>query len=48
MTTPLELKDSLIRQYNDLSVQLQRIEGAIAACETLCSESDKETDEEEE
>jgi len=47
MTTPTELKESLIAQYNELVVQLQRIEGAIAACDQLTPQPEEETDEEE-
>lgn len=42
--TTTEYKDNLIKQYNELVVSLQRLEGAIAACNTLL---EKETDEEE-
>ena len=35
MTSPAELKDSLVEQYNQLIVQLQKTEGAIAACNEL-------------
>lgn len=48
MTTPTELKTSLVAQYNDLIVQLQRIEGAIAACDQLSPEPEVEAEEPEE
>ena len=35
MTSPAELKEKLIEQYNQLIVQLQKTEGAIAACNEL-------------
>ena len=38
MTSPAELKEKLIEQYNQLIVQLQKTEGAIAACNELTSE----------
>ena len=42
--TPTELKESLIKQYNDTVVTIQKLEGAIYACEQLIQ---KETEEEE-
>ena len=44
--TPFELKETLIKQYNEAVVSVQRLEGAIAACNELVS-SVKETTEEE-
>lgn len=48
MTTPIELKENLIKQYNDLIGQIQRIEGAIAACDQLAPADDTSVEEEEE
>ena len=33
--TPTEYKENLVKQYNETLVNLQRLEGAIAACNEL-------------
>lgn len=38
--TPLELKETLLKQYNDAFAAVQRIEGAIQACNSLLNEED--------
>ena len=45
MTSPSALKDTLVEQYNQLLVQLQKTEGAIAACNELLN-AEKTTPEE--
>ena len=47
MTSPATLKDNLIEQYNQTIVQLQKLEGAIAACNELLSATEEETTTEE-
>ena len=42
--TPTELKEKLVKQYNEGVVQIQQLQGAIAACDELL----KTTQEEEE
>ena len=46
--TTTEYKENLIKQYNELVVNLQRLEGAIAACNALLEEetTEEETSEE--
>ena len=46
MTSPAALKDTLIEQYNQLIVQLQKTEGAIAACNELLNATEETTTEE--
>ena len=46
--TTTELRDELVKQYNETAVNLQRLEGAIAACNQLLEEvATEETTEEE-
>ena len=45
--TSTELKENLIKQYNETVENLRRLEGAIAACDQL-TESEETTTEEEE
>jgi len=45
--TSTELKENLIKQYNETVENLRRLEGAIAACDQL-TESEEPTTEEEE
>jgi hypothetical protein len=45
--TSTELKENLIKQYNETVDNLRRLEGAIAACDQL-TEAEKTTTEEEE
>ncbi len=40
--TTAELKENLIKQYNETMVNLQRLEGAIAACDQLLKEEPTE------
>ena len=44
--TPSELKETLIKQYNEAVVNVQRLEGAIAACTELISSVEENTVEE--
>ena len=45
--SPTELKESLVKQYNEVVSQLQQLQGAIAACdELLKEETTEETTEE--
>ena len=46
--TTTEYKENLIKQYNETVTNLQRLEGAIAACNTLLEEetTEEETTEE--
>ena len=44
--TPSELKETLLKQYNDAVMNVQRIEGAIAACNELASSEEETTVEE--
>ena len=46
--TTTEYKENLVKQYNEAVVNLQRLEGAIAACNTLLKEetTEEETTEE--
>jgi hypothetical protein len=46
MTTPSELKENLVKQYNELVVTIQQLQGAIQACDALMEE--QETSEEDE
>lgn len=46
MTSPATLKDNLIEQYNQTIVQLQKLEGAIAACNELITAEEETTTEE--
>jgi len=43
--TPTELKETLIKQYNETVGNLRHLEGAIAACDQL-TESEEPTEEE--
>ena len=45
MTSPTALKETLIEQYNQLVVQLQKTEGAIAACNELLAAEETTTEE---
>lgn len=45
MTSPADLKETLITQYNELIAQLQKTEGAIAACNELLSAKETTTEE---
>ena len=46
--TITEYKETLVKQYNETLANLQRLEGAIAACNTLLEEetTEEETTEE--
>ena len=46
MTSPATLKDTLIEQYNQTIAQLQKLEGAIAACNELLNPTEETTTEE--
>ena len=39
---PTELKETLVQQYNEMTVNLQRLEGAIAACDKMLEEETPE------
>lgn len=42
--TPTELKETLIKQYNEAIVTIQRLEGALSACtELINSETTEDT-----
>ena len=43
--TTIELKEQLVKQYNETVVNLQRLEGAIAACDELLKPTEEETTE---
>ena len=43
--TTTELKETLVKQYNETVVNLQRLEGAIAACDELLKPTEEETTE---
>jgi hypothetical protein len=43
MPTPIELKETLIKQYNESIENLRRLEGALAACDELLKK-EEETD----
>ena len=43
--TTVELKQQLVQQYNEMAVNLQRLEGAIAACDKLLEPSTDDDDE---
>ena len=45
--TTTELRDQLVKQYNEMVTNLQRLEGAIAACNQLIESEDEELDTEE-
>jgi hypothetical protein len=47
MTTPSELRDKLIEDFNDLVSELQHLRGAIRACDILIGDDEEEDDEEE-
>lgn len=40
--TPAELKENLVKQYNEMVVNLKRLEGAIAACDELLKPTEEE------
>ena len=40
---PTELKETLVKQYNEMAANLQRMEGAIAACDRMLEETPEET-----
>ena len=40
--SPAELKENLVAQYNQAVVQLQQLQGAIAACDELLKEETTE------
>ena len=44
--TPSELKETLLKQYNDAVMNVQRLEGAIAACTELVDSEEETTVEE--
>ena len=39
---PTELKETLVKQYNEMAANLQRLEGAIAACDKMLEETTEE------
>ena len=41
--TTTELKEKLIKQYNEMITNLQRLEGAIAACDELLKPEEEPT-----
>ena len=41
--TPAELKQNLLKQYEQAVVQVQQLQGAIAACDELLKKEDEET-----
>lgn len=43
--TPTELKERLIKQYNEAVVTVQRLEGAITACSELIQSTEDTTEE---
>ena len=43
--TPTELKEKLVKQYNEAAGQLQSIQGAIAACDALIEAQENPTEE---
>ena len=43
--TTVELKQQLVQQYNEMAVNLQRLEGAIAACDKLLEPESTDEDE---
>ena len=44
--TSTQLKENLIKQYSETIAQLQRIEGAIAACDELIKSEEPTAEEE--
>ena len=44
---PTELKETLVKQYNEMAINLQRLEGAIAACDELLKPTEEETTDDE-
>ena len=40
--TPVELKENLIKQYNEVVTSLKVLEGAVAACDALLNEETTE------
>ena len=40
--SPSELKQNLVKQYNEVVNQLQQLQGAIAACDELLKEEPTE------
>jgi hypothetical protein len=45
--TTTEYKENLVKQYNETVVNLQRLEGAIAACNELLQAQEETTTDEE-
>ena len=45
--TPAELKENLVQQYNQAVVQVQQLQGAIAACDELLKKEEDLTEEDE-
>jgi len=45
--TPAEYKEKLVNEYNQTVVNLQRLEGAIAACNAMLVTEDEPTTEDE-
>ncbi len=43
--TATELKETLIKQYNEAIVTVQRLEGALAACTELINSTEEPTEE---
>ena len=41
--TSTELKEKLVKQYNEMVTNLQRLEGAIAACDELLKPEEEPT-----
>jgi len=42
--TTTEYKEQLVKKYNEAVVNLQRLEGAIAACNALLEAQDEDTE----
>ncbi len=43
--TPAELKENLLKQFDEAVANVRRIEGALAACNELLKEEEQLTDE---
>ena len=41
--TPAELKETLLKQYDQAITQLRQVEGALAACDELLKEEEPTT-----
>jgi hypothetical protein len=48
MTTPSELRDKLIEEYNEAIVELHQLRGAIRACDFLIESEDEEDEDDDE